>query len=99
MDRVTLHPEHGGLTPLFVLLAFHRALGRLQLGHLGGGKERKQDQHHRDELGVGNGGGKFGCRRGGGGACLELRATEGGACDGGAGQVLPPMRLGPPITR
>jgi hypothetical protein len=79
MDRVTLHPEHGVLSsypPLFVLLAFHRAVGRRQLGHLGGGKECEQDQHHRDELGVGNGGGKFGCRRGGGGAWS--RATRDG---------------------
>ena len=68
MDRITLYLEYGDLTLLFLLLAFHRAPTRHQLGHLGGGEEHKLDQHHRDVLGAGNDRGKFSSRRGGEGA-------------------------------
>jgi hypothetical protein len=46
MDRITFHPEYGGVTTLFLLLAFHRALARHRLDHLGDNKECEQDQHH-----------------------------------------------------
>jgi hypothetical protein len=47
MHSITLHQESSDVTALFLLLPFHRTLAsRCQLGHLGGGEEHHQDQHH-----------------------------------------------------